>query len=503
MVENGSKYIAKLREKIDAGEVEMSDNLVKAIKFDWFGNVHPSLAKARIKQIPHSWFDLDALNEQETEVFDRWVHKGWDADKIAGDLRRSKESIETDLFVIKNKLRMTQEPNKGDWQNFLLLSGRGFGKTRSGAELVKEYVRRGWAKRIALISPTPGKARDDLLRKLDSGLLQIYPEGQEPKYLPTKKRVDWKKGAEANIYSGANPEEIRGPEFDLAWIDEFAAFKYPRETWDNLQFALRLGDHPQTIITTTPKPIPTLINIVEDEHTIISKGSTYENKENLPQSFYDHVVSKYEGTTIGQQEIYADILSDSKRALWSRDVINDFRLENSPAKDVMKRCDRIVVGIDPAVGDKKENDETGVIVAGATNDTGWVLEDGSMSQARPQTWADRAINLFHKYQADKIIAETNQGGQMVEQTLRTIDSNIPYKGVRASKGKRTRAEPVAALYEQGKVHHVGVLGTLEDQLVTWEPGQTKSPDRLDALVYALSELMLGGRDRKQGWSMYL
>jgi len=373
--------------------------------------------------------------------------------------------------------------------------------TRAGAEIIKEYVRRGWAKRIALVAPTPGKARDDLLRKVHSGLLQIYPEDEEPKYKPTKKRLEWDNGAEANIYSGANPDEIRGPEFDLAWCDELAAYKYPRDTWDNLQFALRLGDHPQTIISTTPKPIPTLIDIVEDENTIISKGSTYENEDNLPESFYNHVVKKYEGTTLGQQEIYADILSDSKKALWNRDIINNFRLDGGDPQDIVERCERVVVAIDPAVGDKEENDETGIIAAGSNGDIGWVLEDGSMGGARPQKWANKAVNLYKKYEADRIVAETNQGGDMVEQTLRTVDSTIPYKGVKAKKGKRTRAEPVAALYEQGRIHHVGVLGTLEDQLVTWEPGRAKSPDRLDALVYALSELMLQNRDRRQGWEL--
>ncbi len=492
--------IRSLIDRLESGDVSIPPNLMKAMKYDWFGNVHPKAAQARIKQIPHSWYDLNQLSDEETEIFQAFLD-GKNVEGIAGILKEPKDDIASKLGGIKAKLWQSLEPSRGAWQNFLLLSGRGWGKTRSGAEIVKEYVRRGWAKRIALVAPTPGKARDDLLRKLHSGLLQIYPEGEEPHYKPTKKRLEWGNGAEANIYSGANPEEIRGPEFDLAWCDELAAYKYPRNTWDNLQFALRLGEHPQTIISTTPKPIPTLIDIVKDENTIISKGSTYENEDNLPESFYNHVVKKYEGTTLGQQEIYADILSDSKKALWNRDIINDFRLEGATPEDIVERCERIVIAIDPAVGDKEENDETGIIVAGSNSDIGWVLEDGSMGGVRPQKWATKAVNLYKKYEADRIVAETNQGGDMVEQTLRTVDSTIPYKGVKASKGKRTRAEPVAALYEQGRIHHVGVLGTLEDQLVTWEPGRAKSPDRLDALVYALSELMLQNRDRRQGWEL--
>ncbi len=255
------------------------------------------------------------------------------------------------------------------------------------------------------------------------------------------------------------------------------------------------------MITTTPKPIPTLIDMIEDENTITIKGSTYENVENLPDSFVENVVKgQYEGTTLGKQEIYAEILDDNKGALWDRTMIRQGRIDAKP-KDIKDRCERIVVAIDPAVGDKEENDETGIIVAGSNGDIGWVLEDGSM-RGKPNQWARKARDLFNKFEADRIVAETNQGGDMVKQTIMTVDGNLPYKGVRASKGKRTRAEPVSALYEQGRIHHVGTLGTLEDQMVQWQPGHSDSPDRLDALVYALSELMLGARQRKQGWSMY-
>lgn len=496
-----NEQIRSLKSRIQSGEIDIPPNLAKAIRYDWFGNLHPITAKARVKQIPPSWYNLDELSETEKDIYELWLHQGYDAEKIAAEFKKPKDEIKKHLMVIKTKLKYTLEPRKGDWQTLLWLSGRGFGKTRSGAELVKEYVRRGWAERIALIAPTPGKARDDLLRKLHSGLLQIYPEDQEPDYKPTKKRLEFANGAEANIYSGANPEEIRGPEFDLAWLDEFAAFKYPRETWDNLQFALRLGEHPQAIITTTPKPIEPLIDIHEDDGTITIKGSTYENEENLPDSFIENVVKEqYEGTTLGKQEIYAEILDDNKGALWDRKMIRQSRIDAKP-ESIIDRCERIVVGIDPAVGDKEENDETGIVVAGSNGDIGWVLEDGSM-RGKPNQWARRAEKLFHKFEADRIVAETNQGGDMVEQTIRTVDSKLPYTGVRASKGKRTRAEPVSALYEQGRVHHVGTLGTLEDQLVQWQPGVAKSPDRLDALVYALSELMLNSRTRQQGWAMY-
>ena len=382
--------------------------------------------------------------------------------------------------------RDDQLPPITDWQIWLILAGRGWGKSRTGAETVKKWVNDG-VKRIALVAETPADARDVMIEG-ESGLLNIYPGGEKPLYESSKRRLTWENGAIATVYSGANPDQLRGPQHEKAWCDELASWDYPQETWDNLMFGLRLGDNPQTVITTTPRPIKLIKELVKDETVFVTKGSTYDNKRNLPERFYKKIISKYEGTRLGKQELYADILSDAPGALWNYDIIK--HIKEYPA------LLRIVVAIDPATTSNNDSDETGIVVAGiGPNGYGYVLEDAS-GKYTPSGWAKKSIALYNKYQADAIVAEVNQGGDMVESNLRTHDMNISYRKVRASRGKQIRAEPIAALYEQGKVFHVGAFSKLEDQLCTWEPGM-KSPDRLDALVWALTELFYYGSSKNK------
>lgn len=315
----------------------------------------------------------------------------------------------------------------------------------------------------------------------ESGLLAISPPWNKPEFQPSKRRVVWPNGAMATIYSGYEPDQLRGPQHDTAWCDELASWQYPRETWDNLQFGLRLGD-PQTCITTTPKPIRLLREILDAQSTIVTSGSTYENRSNLPDAFFEQIIAKYEGTTIGEQELYARLLDESPGALWTRKGLS--HVQQAPA------LRRIVVAIDPAVTQTEESNETGLIVAGLGDDGhGYVLEDKS-GRMSPDKWASKAVNAYEAHQADRIIGEHNNGGEMVRHTIMTVNPRVSYKEVWASKGKYTRAEPIAAMYEQGKVHHVGTFPELEDQMCTWVPGDT-SPDRLDAMVWALTELLIG------------
>lgn len=377
--------------------------------------------------------------------------------------------------------RPNQRLPDGDWSNWLILAGRGWGKTRTGAETVRQWVKDG-VKRIALIGETPGDVRDIMVEG-ESGLLNIFPPDEKPDYQPSKRKIVFQNGAEAHIYSGANPDQLRGPQHEKAWADELASWDYPTETWDNLQFGLRLGENPQTVITTTPRPIPAIKDLIEDPNTHITRGSTYANRANLPDAFYRKIINKYEGTRLGRQELYAEVLSDSPGALWSYDLFKYVDKKDMP------NLKRIVVAIDPAVSKTETSDETGIVVVGMGIDNrGYVLHDGSGIYS-PSEWASRAIALYKKFSADRIIGEINQGGDMVESTLRSVDKNISYKEVRATKGKKLRAEPVASLYEQEKVYHIKRFSKLEDQLCTWQPGED-SPDRLDALVWGLTELML-------------
>jgi phage terminase large subunit-like protein len=377
--------------------------------------------------------------------------------------------------------REKQEIPEGPWRIWLILAGRGFGKTRTGAETVREQVEKGNAKRIALVAPTASDARDVMIEG-ESGIMNICPDWNRPTYEPSKRRLTWPNGAIATAYSADEPERLRGPQHDFAWCDELAAWRYP-EAWDMLQFGLRLGDDPRVIVTTTPKPTPMVKELVRNPNAYITKGSTYENRENLAPAFLEAIVGKYEGTRLGRQELNAEILDDNPDALWQRKDIDDNRVSKVP------ELIRIVVGVDPAATSKDGSDDTGIIVAGIDSKKhGYVLGDYTC-HVSPKQWAIEAIAAFNKHRGDRVIGETNNGGEMVEHTLRTVDPAIPFKSVHASRGKQTRAEPISSYYEQGRIHHVGSFPALEDQMCDWVPGVSDSPDRVDALVWALTELL--------------
>lgn len=369
----------------------------------------------------------------------------------------------------------------GVWSTWMILAGRGFGKTRTGAETVRYWVETGQGKRIALVARTAADVRDVMVEG-ESGILAICPPWNKPVYEPSKRRIRWPNGAIATTYSGDKPDQLRGPQHDKGWCDEIAAWRYP-DSWDQLQFGMRLGDNPQVVVTTTPRPIKIVREILADPTTVSTRGSTYENSANLAPSALARLKTKYENTRLGQQELYAILLDDNPYALWKRANIDETRVQKTPD------LKRIIVAIDPAVTATEDSDETGIVVAGVgTDNHGYVLDDMTLS-ASPDKWAKEAVSAYHKYKADRVIAETNNGGDMVEFTVNTVDRSVPFKQVRASRGKLTRAEPVAALYEQKKVHHVGMFAELEDQMCQWMPGDP-SPDRMDALVWALTELMI-------------
>ena len=383
--------------------------------------------------------------------------------------------------------RDSQKPPPGDWRVWLLLAGRGFGKTRSGAEFVRSRVGLYTARRIALVAPTAADARNVMVEG-ESGLLAIAPPKDRPCYEPSKRRLTWPNGAIATTYSADEPERLRGPQHDLAWCDELTAWRYPA-AWDMLMFGLRLGDDPRVVVTTTPRPMPLLRSLLADPNVVVTRGRTDENSANLAPAFIEQIVQRYRGTRLGRQELDAELLDDMPGALWQRRSIEDARVSELPV------LVRIVVAIDPAAASNAEADETGIIVAGRDiAGHGYVLEDRS-GRYPPLEWALKAVEAYRAHNADRVVAEINNGGEMVEATLRAIDPAVAFTALRASRGKAARAEPVAALYEQKRVHHHGTLAQLEDQMCAFNSNFDRatagySPDRVDALVWALTELLL-------------
>jgi len=395
--------------------------------------------------------------------------------------------------------RPNQLPPPGDWwQIWLLLAGRGFGKTRTLAEWVCEQVLFGLASRIALVAATAADARDVLVEG-ESGILAVAPPWFRPIYEPSKRRLTWPNGAIGTTFSAEEPERLRGPQHDAAVCDELGSWSRP-ETWDMLQFGLRLGRNPRCLVATTPRPTKLIRELLarEGRDVVVTRGSTYDNRPNLAPGFFDRVIRKYEGTRLGRQELNAELLEDTPGALWSHGIIDAARQAAAP------NLARIVVAIDPATTSGEDADETGIVVVGKDNQGhGYVLADAS-GKYQPIEWAKIAITAYRTHHADRIVAEVNNGGEMVENTLRMVDPNIPFTAVRASRGKVTRAEPVSALYEQGRMHHVGTFPQLEDQMTNFTSDFDRqsagySPDRVDALVWAVTDLML--TDMK-GWGLF-
>lgn len=396
-------------------------------------------------------------------------------------VRREAQRRGLDTFNWQEVARPDQLTPTGDWTTWLALAGRGWGKTRTGAEFVREQIENGNAKRVALVAATSADARDVMIEG-ESGILEISPPWFKPHYEPSKRRVTWPNGAIATAYSADEPRRLRGPQHDLAWADELAAWSYP-EAWDQLMLGLRLGTHPRVIVTTTPKPVRVVRELLTADSTHVTRGSTYDNRANLAPAFFDQIIRRYEGTRLGRQELYAEVLDDLPGALWTRAMLDAAYTNTVPD------LKRVVVAIDPAVTSGEDSDQTGIIAAGLGVDgLGYVLADRTCRMT-PHGWADRALTTLDDFNADRIVAEVNNGGDLVEHTIRSVRRNAPYKKVHASRGKRVRAEPIAALYEQNRVKHVANLADLEDQMVTFLPeGNDASPDRVDALVWALTDL---------------
>lgn len=399
--------------------------------------------------------------------------------------------------------RPKQVTPPGTWNIWLILAGRGWGKTQTGAQWVKEQIKSG-RRRGALVGPTGADVRDVMVEG-PSGIIEAFskePKEMRPVYEPGRRRIRWPNGALCFTYSAEEPNRLRGPQHDFGWGDELAAWQYP-DAYDQMMFGMRLGHNPRTLFTTTPKPVKLIRDLVkrgtpdadlregrlDTADVVITKGSTYENIANLARTFIHETIKKYEGTTLGRQELYAEILEDIEGALWHMSLIEAHRVSNGDQIPTMKR---IVVAADPAVTSKKESAETGIIVAGlGVNDHAYVFRDAS-GRFSPNNWGKKLIELYENFNADRVIGETNNGGELIETVLRNIDPSVSYKAVTASRGKARRAEPIVALYEQGRVHHVGYFGALESQMTTWrEDLGMDSPDRMDALVWALTELMIG------------
>lgn len=371
----------------------------------------------------------------------------------------------------------------GDWDVWMVLAGRGFGKTRTGAEAVREVVANNTAERIGLIAETAADARDVMVAEL----LRIFPAGERPIYTKSNRCVEFSNGAKAFTYNAVEPDQLRGPQHDFIWHDELAKWKYARETWDQAQFGLRLGKHPRQIVTTTPRPIELVKAIVagHEGKVHVTRGSTMDNRANLASGFISRIQNRYAGTRLGRQELNAEILSDLPGALWTQLSVDAYRV-TEPVD-----LGRVVVALDPAVTNGEDSDEHGIIVAGiGAEQTGYVLEDASI-KGTPFEWAKATAAIATKYRADGVVVEVNQGGDMVAHTLRSVAPNLNIIEVRASRGKHVRAEPVAALYEQGRIRHVGHFPELENQMTqfTNEGYQGEgSPDRADAMVWAFSHL---------------
>jgi phage terminase large subunit-like protein len=399
------------------------------------------------------------------------------------------------------------EPEGKDWNVWFINAGRGFGKTRSGVEWVRENVKRG-IKRIAAVAATNSDI-ERVMVKGESGFLSVCWKGDKtyagkkmgfPEWSPTKRTLTWENGAQVQFFSAEEPERLRGPQFELAWCDETAAWNKDADTWAMLQFCMRLGKHPRIMVTTTPKPTKLIRQIIKDPKTVVTTGSTFDNSANLADTYLTAVKEQYEGTRLGRQELYAEVLEEAQGALWTTDMLDRASVKQEQVPDLT----RIVVSIDPAITSNAESDMTGIVVAGIdVNGVAYVLGDYT-DRLSPQGWASKAISLYHQYKADRIVAERNQGGEMVRRTLEVEDETVPIKLVHASRGKYARAEPVSALYERNLVKHVvnptdgSSLNELEQQMRVWEPlGSIGSPDRLDALVWAITDLSLNGYARPQ------
>ena len=400
--------------------------------------------------------------------------------------RKERDVLEADWPVFAHDHQKPPElsPNGAPWVTWLIVGGRGAGKTRAGAEWVRALAASP-KQRIALVGESEHEVREVMIEGV-SGLLAVHPRGARPEWIPSRRRLEWKNGSVAEAFSADDPESLRGPQFHAAWCDEIAKWRQAEKAFDMLQFTLRLGAHPRQAITTTPRPIPLIKRLLADPSSAVTRAGTIANAGNLSPVFLSAVVARYAGTQLGRQEIDGELIEDRVDALWSRGMIEGCRVDAAPP------LTRIVVALDPPGSARAGADACGIVAAGrAENGLYYVLEDATVAGLSPSGWANKAIALYRRLEANTLVAEVNMGGDMVRAVLREVDPSVPLKEVHATRGKYLRAEPVAALYEQGKVKHVRGFPLLEDEMCDFGPeglSSGRSPDRLDALVWALTEL---------------
>ena len=411
------------------------------------------------------------------------------SEDLSTKYNRLTEQGQKGLVTLSNSWQDTardaQVTPHGDWDLWLILAGRGWGKTRTGATDIAFYALTNPETICAVVTPTFGDIKRVAFGGV-SGLMSIIPKeclmkGRGQGYNSSSAEIRLYNGSKIMGFSATEPDRLRGPQFHRAWCDELASWQYA-DTFDQLMFGLRLGERPQCIVTTTPKPVPIIQNLIKRTNIVITKGNTFDNADNLAPSALRMLKEKYENTRLGRQELYAEVLDDVEGALWSPSMIEKTRVKEIPDMQ------RVVVAIDPAVSNNEDSDETGIIVVGKGFDNRYYILEDLSDRMSADTWANVAINAFYKHKCDRIIAEVNNGGDLVERLIRTVDREVPYKKVHASRGKLVRAEPISALYEQEKVSHVGSFPKLEDQMCSYTLDSKSSPDRLDALVWGLTEL---------------
>ena len=408
---------------------------------------------------------------------------------ILGAMEEIERGVEARKWEWGRHARPEQLAPSGDWDFWVLLTGRGWGKTRTGSEYIRGEVEKAREPvRVALVGRSAADVRDIMVEG-QSGLMAVFPPDRKPLYEPTKRRVTFVGGSQATTYSGDEPDQLRGPEHHLAWCDELASWRYA-DAWDQLQFGLRLGIHPRCVVTSTPRPTRLIKALVANPRAVVVRGHTMENRANLPPIFLQSIMGAYEGTRLGRQELKGEILEDVPGALFTQGRIDELRVQEVPP------LRRIVVAVDPGISQTEEAAETGVVVCGVAGVGvemhGYVLADRSL-KGSPLEWARAVVGAWSGWGADRVVGEQNQGGDLVERNIRTVEPNIAYRSVHATRAKVIRAEPIGALYEQGRIHHVGNHPVLEDQMTGWSPllGE-KSPDRMDALVWGFTDLMLQG-----------
>jgi phage terminase large subunit-like protein len=400
------------------------------------------------------------------------------------------------VFAHDHQIPPDLAPSGKPWLTWLMIGGRGAGKTRAGAEWIRAQAlglppfASEKAARIALVGETDHDVREVMIEGV-SGLLAVHARHERPVWLPSRKRLEWRDGQIAQAFSADDPESLRGPQFCCAWSDEMAKWRYAQDTFDMLQFGLRLGAQPRQLITTTPRPTELLKRLMADPATVVTRAATRANAHNLAPTFLESVMARYTGTRLGRQELEGEIIEDRPDALWSRALLEQCRVPEAPL------LQRIVVAVDPPATSGKRAASCGIVAAGIT-DGGmvYVLADDTVSSVSPNTWANKAIALWRRLEADTLVCEVNQGGDMVSSVIHEVDSSVPVIPVRATRGKWLRAEPVAALYEQGRVKHAGIFAALEDEMCDFGVSglsSDKSPDRVDALVWAIASLAFHAR----------